>query len=128
MQALWAQFGKPGQKEPGKVGTAVHHRRTEGNARERRRRSRRSPTTSSRSTSKAASSSTTRKLLGRAGLVMRKRAPGKAVCRPGAAAAGGSALRVAGLVPWESPLYKAGVAQDDQLVNLDGTALTSMAN
>ena len=31
-------------------------------------------------------------------------------------------------MPWESPLYKAGVAQDDQLVNLDGTALTSMAN
>ena len=30
--------------------------------------------------------------------------------------AGGSALRVGGLVPWESPLYKAGVAQDDQLV------------
>ena len=42
--------------------------------------------------------------------------------------AGGSALRVSGLVPWESPLYKAGVAQDDQLVSLDGTALTSMAN
>ncbi len=31
-------------------------------------------------------------------------------------------------MPWESPLYKAGVAQDDQLVSLDGTALTSMAN
>ena len=44
------------------------------------------------------------------------------------AAGGGVALRVTGLVPWESPLYKAGVAQDDQLVNLDGTALTSMAN
>ena len=25
-------------------------------------------------------------------------------------------------MPWESPLYKAGVAQDDQLVNLDGRA------
>ena len=34
-------------------------------------------------------------------------------------------MRVGGLVPWESPLYKAGVAQDDQLVNLDGVALTS---
>jgi predicted metalloprotease with PDZ domain len=42
--------------------------------------------------------------------------------------AGGSSLRVGSLVPWESPLYKAGVAQDDQLVNLDGTDLTSMAN
>jgi predicted metalloprotease with PDZ domain len=38
---------------------------------------------------------------------------------------GGSALRVSGLVPWESPLYKAGVAQDDQLVNLGGVDLTS---
>jgi predicted metalloprotease with PDZ domain len=35
---------------------------------------------------------------------------------------------VTGVVPWESPLYKAGVAQDDQLVNLGGTALTSMSN
>jgi predicted metalloprotease with PDZ domain len=32
---------------------------------------------------------------------------------------------VTGLVQWESPLYKAGVAQDDQLVQLDGVALTS---
>ena len=31
-------------------------------------------------------------------------------------------------MPWESQLYKAGVSQDDQLINLDGTALTSMAN
>jgi predicted metalloprotease with PDZ domain len=41
---------------------------------------------------------------------------------------GGSALRVSGLVPWESPLYKAGVAQDDQLVNLGGVDLTSTGN
>jgi len=31
-------------------------------------------------------------------------------------------------VPWESPLYKAGVAQDDQLVSLGGVALSSLAN
>ena len=41
--------------------------------------------------------------------------------------AGGSALRVNDLVPWESPLYKAGVAQEDQLVNLGGVDLTSLA-
>ena len=39
----------------------------------------------------------------------------------------GSALRVGGLVPWESPLYKAGVAQDDQIASLGGVDLTSMA-
>ena len=30
-------------------------------------------------------------------------------------------------MPWESPLYKAGVAQDDQLTSLGGVDLTSMA-
>jgi len=37
----------------------------------------------------------------------------------------GSAMQVAGLVPWESPLYQAGVAQDDQLVALGGVDLRS---
>ena len=60
MRALWAQFGRPGQKEPGKVGHAVHDRRAEGDAGQGVRRSRHSPTISSRSTSKAASWWTTR--------------------------------------------------------------------
>jgi predicted metalloprotease with PDZ domain len=59
---------------------------------------------------------------------MRKRAPGRAFAGLAQLSGGGSALRVTGVVPWESPLYKAGVAQDDQLVNLGGTALTSMSN
>jgi predicted metalloprotease with PDZ domain len=40
-------------------------------------------------------------------------------------AAGGA--RVGALVPFGSPLYKAGVAQDDQIVSLDGTELTQQA-
>jgi len=66
------------------------------------------------------------RLLERAGLVMRKRAPGRAFAgQVQLGGGGGSSLRVGSLVPWESPLYKAGVAQDDQLLNLDGTDLTS---
>ena len=60
------------------------------------------------------------RLLARAGLVLRKRAAGRAFAGQVQLQPGGSALRVSGLVPWESPLYKAGVAQDDQLVSLDG--------
>ena len=58
---------------------------------------------------------------------MRKRSPGRPFAGQVQLQGGGSALRVGNLVPWDSPLYKAGVAQDDQLVSLDGAALTSMA-
>ena len=68
------------------------------------------------------------KLLERAGLVLRKRSPGRPFVGQVQLQAGGSGLKVANLVPWESPLYKAGVSQDDQLVALDGAALTSTAN
>ena len=128
MKALWARFGRPGQKDPGKVSTAYS---VDGLK----------ETLATVSGDRSFANDFFTKfvegrqlvdytaLLARAGLVMRKRAPG----RPFAgevqlAAGGGVALRVTGLVPWESPLYKAGVAQDDQLVTLDGTALTSMAN
>jgi predicted metalloprotease with PDZ domain len=64
------------------------------------------------------------RLLGRMGLLMRKRAAGKSWL--GAAtlqnAAGG--LRV-GLVPFDSPLYRAGMAQDDQIVAIGGVDVTS---
>ena len=60
-------------------------------------------------------------------LVLRKRAAGKAFAGQVQLQGGGSALRVSGLVPWESPLYQAGVAQDDQLASLGGVDLTSMA-
>ncbi|MEZ5293728.1 MAG: PDZ domain-containing protein [Vicinamibacterales bacterium] len=64
------------------------------------------------------------RLLAKMGLVMRKRAAGKAWlgAAPLQASAGG--LRV-GVVPFDSPLYKAGLAQDDQIVALDGVAVAN---
>lgn len=124
MNALWAQFGRPGQKEPGKVS---------------------SPYTVDGLKESLAKLSGDRsfandffakyiegrdvvdyaRLLSRAGFVMRKRNPGGAFAGQVNLQAGGSALRVGTLVPWESPLYDAGVAQDDQLVMLGDVALTS---
>ena len=128
MKALWARFGRPGQKEPGKVSTAYS---VDGLK----------ETLATVSGDRSFANDFFSKfvegrqvvdyaaLLARAGLVMRKSAPGRAFAGDVQLTAGGGvALRVTGLVPWESPLYKAGVAQDDQLVTLDGTALTSMAN
>jgi predicted metalloprotease with PDZ domain len=124
MKALWAQFGRPGQKEPGKVATAY----TIDGLKE---------TLAKVSGDRGFANDFFGKfvegrelvdytrLLARAGMVLRKRAPGKAFAGQVQLQGGGSALRVAGLVPWESPLYKAGVAQDDQLVNLGGVDLTS---
>lgn len=126
MKALWAQFGRPGQKTPGKVSTPY----TIDGLKE--------------SLAKVAGDRgfandffakyvegrelvDYAKLLNRAGLLLRKRAAGKAFVGLVPLQAGGSALRVGGLVPWESPLYKAGVAQDDQIASLGGVDLTSMA-
>ena len=127
MKALWARFGRPGQKEPGKVSSAYS---IDGLK----------ETLATVSGDRNFANDFFSKfvegrqlvdytaLLARAGLVMRKRAPGRPFAGQVQLAGGGSALRVNALVPWESPLYKSGVAQEDQLVNLDGTALTSMAN
>jgi predicted metalloprotease with PDZ domain len=126
MKALWARFGRPGQKEPGKVSTPYS---IDGLK----------ETLAAVSGDRSFANDFFAKfvegrqlvdyaaLLSRAGLVMRKRSPGRAFAGLLQLSGGGSALRVTALVPWESPLYKAGVAEDDQLVTLDGTALTSMA-
>ena len=126
MNALWAQFGRPGQKEPGKVTTPY----TIDGLKE---------SLAKVSGDRAFANDFFTKfvegrevvdytrLLARAGLVMKKRSPGSAFAGQINLQAGGSALRVGALVPWESPLYKAGVAQDDQLVMLGDTALTTMA-
>ena len=126
MNGLWAQFGRPGQKEPGKVSA---------------------PYTIDGLKESLAKISGDRgfandffakfvegkdvvdyaRLLSRAGFVMRKRNAGRAFAGQVNLQAGGSALRVGSLVPWESPLYDAGVAQDDQLAMLGDTALTSTA-
>ncbi|MGE0816728.1 MAG: M61 family metallopeptidase [Vicinamibacterales bacterium] len=59
------------------------------------------------------------RLLSRMGLVMRRRAAGTAWLGGAPLQAFGGGLRV-GVVPFDSPLYKAGLAQDDQIVSLDG--------
>jgi predicted metalloprotease with PDZ domain len=63
------------------------------------------------------------RLLARAGFVVRKRAAGRAFGGQVTLQPAGNAFRVAAVVPMESPLYKAGVAQDDQLVSLGGVSL-----
>jgi predicted metalloprotease with PDZ domain len=126
MNALWAQYGRPGQKEPSKVSTPY----TADGLKEEL-----AKLTGDRGFANDFFAKFIEgrevvdyaRLLERAGLVMRKRNPGRAFAGQVNLQAGGSSLRVAGLVPWESPLYKAGVAQDDQLLALDGSALTSMA-
>jgi predicted metalloprotease with PDZ domain len=126
MKALWGRFGRPGQKEPGKVSTAYSiDGLKETLATVSGDRNFANDFFSKFVEGRQVVDYTT--LLARAGLVMRKRAAGKPFVGQVLLAAAGSSLRVNGLVPWDSPLYKAGVAQDDQLVALDGTALTSMA-
>jgi predicted metalloprotease with PDZ domain len=126
MRALWARFGRPGQKEPGKVATPYSiDGLKEVLASVSGDRNFASDFFAKYVEGREVVDYT--RLLARAGLIMRKRSPG----RPFAGmvqlqAAGGSGLHVGNLVPWDSPLYKAGVAEDDQLVNLDGTALASM--
>ena len=126
MRALWARFGRPGQKEPGKVATPYSIDGLKETL---------ATVSGDRNFANDFFSKYVEgrdvvdytRLLERAGLIMRKRSPGRPFAGQVNLQAGGSALRVGNLVPWESPLYKAGVAQDDQLVSVDGTALSSMA-
>lgn len=124
MRALWARFGRPGQKEPGKVATAYSIDGLKETL---------STVSGDRNFANDFFSKFVEgrqlvdytRLLARAGLIMRKRSPGRPFAGQVQLQAGSGGLRVGNLVPWESPLYKAGVAQDDQLASLDGTALTS---
>jgi predicted metalloprotease with PDZ domain len=59
----------------------------------------------------------------RAGLVVRKRSPGTAWLGDANLEASAGGARVASLVPFDCPLYKASVAQDDLVVSLDGVDL-----
>ena len=127
MRALWAQFGKPGQKVPGMVATPY----TRDGLKETLAKVSGDRNFANDFFAKYVEGRDIvdyGKLLERAGLVLRKRSPGRPFVGQVQLQAGGSGLKVANLVPWESPLYKAGVSQDDQLVALDGAALTSTAN
>ncbi len=63
-------------------------------------------------------------LFARAGFVVRKRAAGKVWAGGAPLVQGTGGVRV-GVVPFDSPLYKAGLAQDDQITALDGAEITS---
>lgn len=67
------------------------------------------------------------KLFLRAGLVVRPRAPDTPWMGDARLQIGPGGARVSTQVPFDSPLYKAGVAQDDLVVSLDGTELTQAA-
>lgn len=122
MNALWTQFGRPGQKEPGKVSTTY----TVDGLKE---------TLSKVSSDRRFTNDFFNRfiegrelvdyarLLGRAGFVVRKRSGGGPFVGQVNLQPAGSAFRVAGMVPMDSPLYKAGVAQDDQIVRLGSTGL-----
>ncbi len=122
MNALWAQFGRPGQKEPGKVATTYS---IDGLK----------ETLSKVANDRAFTNDFFNKfiegreivdyttLLARAGFVVRKRGPGRAFAGQVNLQPAGNGYRVAGVVPMESPLYKAGVAQDDQLLSVGGVEL-----
>ena len=67
------------------------------------------------------------KLFARAGMVVRKRDAGTPWLGEAQLQVGAGGARVDSLVPFGSPLYKAGVAQDDHIVSLGGTMLTQPA-
>jgi predicted metalloprotease with PDZ domain len=124
MNALWVQYGRPGQKEPGKVATTY----TADGLKE---------SLSKVSGDRAFTNDFFNRyiegrelvdytrLLARAGFVVRKRAGGRAFAGQVSLQPAGGAYRVTSVVPMESPLYKAGVAQDDQLVSLGAAELSA---
>ena len=126
MSALWARFGRPGQKEPGRVATTY----TYDGLKETLAKVSGDRTFTNEFFTRFVEGRDVvdyTRLLARAGFVVRRRSPGRAFAGQVSLQQSGSAVSVADLVPWESPLYKAGVAQDDQLLNLGGVDLRSPA-
>jgi predicted metalloprotease with PDZ domain len=126
MRALWGEYGRPGQKEPGMVAT---------------------PYTIDGLKATLAKVSGDRafaddffarfiqghevvdyaKLLSRAGLVVRTHGAGQAALAGSQllSFSGGAGARVSSTVPLDSALYKAGVEYDDQVISIDGVNLVS---
>lgn len=124
MQAMWAKFGRAGQKAPGLVAT---------------------PYTMDDLKTVLAEVSGNRKfvdtffssyiqghdvvdfapLLERAGLLLRKRNAGRAYLGTGAFNFQGGGARLSSLAPFGSPLYQAGIERDDLIVAIDGAAVTT---
>jgi predicted metalloprotease with PDZ domain len=65
-------------------------------------------------------------LLAEAGLILRKRNPGRAhLTAPPLTFQGGGGARVGGNVLFDTALYRAGVNRDDLIVSIDGVNVTS---
>jgi predicted metalloprotease with PDZ domain len=126
MKALWQAHGRPGQKVPGIVATPY----TMSDLKEQL-----ASLTGDRGYT---ASFFTRDieghdvvdytaLLARAGFVVRKRAAGRPWLGQVSLQAGAGGVRVGALVPFDSPLYKAGIEQDDVIQSLAGVDLTTQA-
>ena len=124
MQALWQNFGARGQKVPGIVATPYTNEALKGTLASVAG----DPDFAKEFFAKYIEGHEIvdyARLLLRAGFIVRSRPNARPFLGRVQLQPGGSALRIGNLVPFDSPLYKAGVEQDDQLVNLDGVDLTS---
>jgi predicted metalloprotease with PDZ domain len=126
MRALWRDFGRPGQKEPGIVSTPYTMEGLKSTLGE---------VAGDRAFADAFFASYIQghdaadytRLLARAGLLVQRRTEGQASFAGSqslsfSSSAGG---RMTAPVAFDSPLYKAGVDQDDHVVSIDGVTLTS---
>jgi predicted metalloprotease with PDZ domain len=125
MRALWARFGKPGGPAPGIVGTpytladarallgeVAGDRAFAGDFFDRFIEGR--------------DVVDYRSLLEHAGLVLRRRSPGRASAGTMRLAESAGRLRVAAPVPFGSPAYAAGLDRDDIVVSIDGAAVATV--
>jgi predicted metalloprotease with PDZ domain len=125
MRAMWTVHGAPGQKEPGLVATPytmddIEKRLAEVSG------NREFAADFMKRYAQGHEVPDYARLLGRAGLIVRPRAAGKASVEGASLTfTGAGAARVSGPVMLDSPLYKAGLEQDDQLMSLDGTVIAS---
>jgi predicted metalloprotease with PDZ domain len=123
MRALWRKFGKPGGRQPG----YVDHPYTVGDAR----------TTLAEVAGDTAFADDFfarfiqghevvdyARLLRRAGLVLRPRAPRDGFIGELAVADAAGGVRVVETVPFDSPAYAAGLERDDTIVSIGGSRLT----
>jgi predicted metalloprotease with PDZ domain len=126
MRGLWRDFGRPGQKEPGIVSTPYTIEGLESTLGE---------VAGDRAFADAFfaryiqghEAADYAALLAKAGLAVRPRNDSRAYFAGSGSMgfAGSAGARVTAPVPLDSPLYKAGIDQDDQIVSIDGAAMSS---
>jgi predicted metalloprotease with PDZ domain len=126
MRALWADFGRPGQKEPGTVATPYTMEGLKATL---------AKVAGDRAFAddffarfiQGHDVADYGKLLARAGFIARKRGDGQATFAGSQLLnfGGGAGGRVTAPVPLDSALYTAGVDQDDQVIAIDGVTVTS---